>query len=312
MSRRRSGPEVPPGFVLLDKPGGVTSHDMVNRVRRLVGTRRVGHAGTLDPAATGVLVLGVGRATRLLGPIAAADKSYRATIRLGESTTTDDAEGATVSTVDASRVTPDDLTALLPAFHGLIRQRPSAVSAIKVDGRRAYARVRAGENVELADREVRVDSIRLIGWHPAGDVVDADIDVTCGSGTYIRALARDLGDSLGVGGHVRTLRRTRLGPLPVADCVDLVTFESDPQVVPLAVAGARWFPVVPVSREQTVEVSFGRPIPGGPDFSSPQVLLADPDGQVVALAKPKDGMLAPVLVFADPIVVDRSDSGGTR
>ena len=312
MSKRGSGPEISPGFVLLDKPAGVTSHDMVSRVRKLIGTRRVGHAGTLDPAATGVLVLGIGRATRLLGPIAAADKSYQATVRFGMSTTTDDADGELLAKANAATVSAADLAAVLPAYQGLIRQRPSAVSAIKVDGRRAYARVRAGEQVELAAREVRVDYIRLTGWHPAGDVVDADIEVSCGSGTYIRALARDLGETLGVGGHVRTLRRTRLGPLPVADCVDLAQFVTDPQVVPLAVAGPRWFPTAQVSVAQAVDLSFGRRIQIDWADSSAQVLLADPAGQVIALAESKDGMLAPVLVFADPNAVDPGEDGAGK
>jgi tRNA pseudouridine55 synthase len=298
--------------VLLDKPVGVTSHDMVSRVRRLVGTRRVGHAGTLDPAATGVLVLGIGRATRLLGPIAAADKSYRATVRFGLSTTTDDAEGESVRQVDASRLTAADLLAAIPAFQGQIMQRPSAVSAIKVDGRRAYARVRSGEHVELAARPVRVDSIRLTGWQPAGDLVDAEVEVTCGSGTYIRALARDLGQALGVGGHVRALRRTRLGPVPVDDCVELEQFVAEPRVEPLAAAGPRWFDIVPVSCEQAVDLSFGRPVPHESISPAAQVLLTDPGGQVVALAKSKDGMLSPVLVFADPNAVNLGEDGAGK
>ncbi len=201
----------PSGILVVDKPAGWTSHDVVGRVRRLAGTRKVGHAGTLDPMATGVLVLGLGPGTRLLTYLVGADKTYEATIRLGVSTVTDDAEGDLLASADASRVPPDRLAAAVAALTGPIEQRPSAVSAIKVDGKRAYARVRAGEQVELKARPVTVHRFELSGRRPgelAGSgVLDLDVEVEVSSGTYVRALARDLGDALG-------RRRAPDGPAP--------------------------------------------------------------------------------------------------
>jgi tRNA pseudouridine55 synthase len=198
----------PDGLLVVDKPGGWTSHDVVGRVRRLAHTRKVGHAGTLDPMATGVLVLGIGRATRLLGHLALTDKTYTATIRLGATTVTDDAEGEVVEVRDASEVTDAAVAGAMAALTGEIAQVPSSVSAVKVDGVRSYARVRAGEAVELAARRVTVSRFALL--ERRGD--DLDVVVDCTSGTYVRALARDLGAALGVGGHLTALRRTRVGP----------------------------------------------------------------------------------------------------
>ncbi|HMU36812.1 MAG TPA: tRNA pseudouridine(55) synthase TruB, partial [Marmoricola sp.] len=192
------------GLVIVDKPAGFTSHDVVARVRRLAGTRKVGHAGTLDPMATGVLVLGVNRATRLLGHLMLTEKAYDATIKLGESTSTDDAEGETIATSDTSGLSEDQVRAALAEFVGDIDQVPTAVSAIKVDGKRAYARVRAGEEVELSARRVHIASIEVTRV----ELPEVDISVRCSSGTYIRAIARDLGAALGVGGHLSALRRT--------------------------------------------------------------------------------------------------------
>lgn len=205
-----------PGLVVVDKPGGLTSHDVVGRCRRLFGTRKVGHAGTLDPMATGVLVIGIERATKILGLLTATDKSYFATIRLGQTTSTEDAEGEVLQSVSAAAVTESQLESAIAPLRGGIDQIPSAVSAIKVDGKRAYQLVRDGQTVELKPRRVRIDRFevrevrREVGLP---GVVDVDVDVDCTSGTYIRALARDVGAALGVGGHLTALRRTRVGAL---------------------------------------------------------------------------------------------------
>ncbi|WOQ18331.1 tRNA pseudouridine(55) synthase TruB [Raineyella sp. W15-4] len=208
-------PEGPSGLLVIDKPAGLTSHDVVARARRILGTRKVGHAGTLDPMATGVLILGVGRATRLLGHLALHDKAYDATIRLGQVTLTDDAEGEVVASAGAVGLTDDAIRAAMATFTGAIAQRPSAVSAIKVDGKRSYARVRAGEQVELPARPVTVSRFDLLARRDAHAdevaVVDLDVTVECSTGTYVRALARDLGEALGTGGHLTALRRTRVG-----------------------------------------------------------------------------------------------------
>src|SRR3954462_13588343 len=195
------------GLLVVDKPSGWTSHDVVGRVRRLAGTRRVGHAGTLDPMATGVLVLGIERATKLLGHLALHDKAYDATIRLGASTVTDDAEGDVLETVDASGVSPAEIRSGIAALTGNILQSPSAVSAIKVDGKRSYAWVRAGESVELPPRAVTVSRFDVLAIRRQAGVIDVDVAVECTTGTYVRALARDLGAGLGVGGHLTALRR---------------------------------------------------------------------------------------------------------
>jgi tRNA pseudouridine55 synthase len=209
-----SGPPERGGLVVVDKPAGRTSHDVVARMRQIAGTRRVGHAGTLDPMATGVLLVGIGWTTRLLGHLTLHDKDYLGTIRLGRTTTTDDAEGATVDTVPTQGLTEASIQAAAERFVGEIEQRPPAVSAIKVDGKRAYARVRAGEDVVLASRRVAVSRFEVGAPRPfvAADgarLVDVDVTVTCTSGTYIRALARDLGAALGVGGHLAALRSGR-------------------------------------------------------------------------------------------------------
>ncbi|ETB43845.1 MULTISPECIES: tRNA pseudouridine(55) synthase TruB [Mycobacterium avium complex (MAC)] len=201
----------PPGLVVVDKPAGMTSHDVVGRCRRIFATRRVGHAGTLDPMATGVLVLGVERATKILGLLTAAAKSYSATIRLGQATSTDDAEGDVVRSVDARHLTSQAIEAAVGGLRGDIHQVPSTVSAIKVAGKRAYKLVREGQAVELPARPVRIDRFEVRDVRAAGKCVDVDVEVDCSSGTYVRALARDLGAALGVGGHLTALRRTRVG-----------------------------------------------------------------------------------------------------
>lgn len=227
------------GLLVVDKLAGWTSHDVVARVRRLARTGKVGHAGTLDPMATGVLLVGIGRATRLLGHLALADKAYAATIRLGESTVTDDAEGEVVAQADASHVDDAAIEAAMLLLTGDLQQVPAAVSAIKVDGRRAYARVRAGEDVSLAAREVRVFRFELQSVRRSGVLVDIDVLVECSTGTYVRALARDLGRKLSVGGHLTALRRTRVG------CY----LESDAhQLDALAALAPQELPVLPLDQ----------------------------------------------------------------
>ncbi len=199
------------GLVVVDKPAGMTSHDVVGRCRRIFGTRRVGHAGTLDPMATGVLVIGVERATKILGLVTETSKSYAATIRLGQSTSTEDAEGVVTNQVSAQHVTDDAIEAAIAPLRGDIAQVPSAVSAIKVDGQRAYRLAREGRTVELAARPVRIARFEVLAVRRDDQLVDVDVEVDCSSGTYIRALARDVGETLGVGGHLTALRRTRVG-----------------------------------------------------------------------------------------------------
>jgi len=297
------------GLVVVDKPAGLTSHDVVARVRRLAGTRKVGHAGTLDPMATGVLVLGVERATRLLTYVVGAEKEYTATIRLGVATTTDDAEGETLAVADASGVTPQALAAGVAALTGPISQVPSSVSAVKVDGRRAYARVRAGEEVTLAARPVVVHRFDVGATRPARHedergttpVLDVDVTVVCSSGTYVRALARDLGAVLGVGGHLTALRRTRVGGygLDVARTLDQLA--GDFTVLPLADAARAAFPVRELTADEARELSFGRRIAADPALAATTeapVAAFAPDGGVVALlADEPSGRARPVLVL---------------
>ncbi len=294
--RNRAGPG-PGGLVVVDKPAGLTSHDVVARVRRIAGTRRVGHAGTLDPMATGVLVLGVDRATKLLGHLTLTDKAYAATIRLGRDTVTDDAEGEPTGGSSAAAVTERDVAAGLAALTGTIQQVPSAVSAVKVDGRRAYARVRAGEQVELAARTVTVSRLELRASRRVGDLLDLDVEVDCSSGTYVRALARDLGRALGTGGHLAALRRTRVGPFTLADAVTLeeLAERPDPVPVPLDAAVAAAFPRRELSAAETDRLRhggrldlLGRPGPYG---------AFDPHGHAVALVEDRGEMARPVVVF---------------
>ncbi len=294
----------PSGLLVVDKPAGLTSHDVVGRVRRLAGTRKVGHAGTLDPMATGVLLLGVDRATRLLGHLALSDKAYDATIRLGFATTTDDAEGDPLSAVSASSVTGPEVRAALAAMTGEVDQVPSAVSAVKVDGRRAYARVRAGEAVELQARRVRIDAIEVHAVRPAGDWLDVDVSVRCSSGTYVRAIARDLGEALGCGGHLAALRRTAIGAgeraVTLADAATLDDLE--PGALPLLTMGEsarRFFPVVEVGEDEAVRVGHGKRLALG--LASAPTAVLGPDGDLLGLYGPvpprEDGDSKPIAVF---------------
>jgi tRNA pseudouridine55 synthase len=280
------------GLVVVDKPAGWTSHDVVARVRRLAGTRRVGHAGTLDPMATGVLVIGVGQATRLLGHLALHDKDYDATIRLGRSTSTDDAEGAELARTDASQVTDESILAGLARLTGDISQVPSSVSAIKVNGVRSYARVRAGEAVELAARLVTVSRFELLRRRAD----DLDVRVTCSTGTYVRALARDLGADLGVGGHLTALRRARVGRFTLSEASTLEQLEPDLNVIPLPVAVDAAFPRVDVTADEATRIGHGQRLPLGVS-TAPTGVFA-PDGRVVALVEDRGGVAATLCVFA--------------
>ncbi len=276
------------GLVVVDKPSSMTSHDVVSRVRRLAGTRKVGHAGTLDPMATGVLLLGVERATRLLGHLALTEKAYDATVRLGAATTTDDAEGEVLSTGTASALDRAAVAEALQQFLGPLEQVPSAVSAIKVDGRRSYARVRAGETVDLPARPVTVHEIGLGALRVDGPFLDVDLSVRCSSGTYIRALARDLGAALAVGGHLTALRRTAVGPVGLAEATPLAELqEGGQQGAPLAMLDleatvARFFPVLSVDADAARDVGFGRALDLVLPAPGPVALLA-PDGRFLAL-----------------------------
>lgn len=294
------------GFLIVDKPAGITSHQVVARARRALGTRKIGHAGTLDPLATGVLLLGVGAGTRLLGHLALTDKTYETTIRLGVSTVTDDAEGEVTAAPGASGLTPTAIAAAVASLTGDIVQVPSAVSAIKVDGRRAYALVRQGTDVRLAGRPVTVTRFEVLALRPAEQdgvgVLDVDAVVDCSSGTYVRALARDLGAALGTGGHLTALRRTRVGPFTLADA----TWDAPapgpageppraPRLLDLASLARRCFPCVEVDAAGARDVGHGRPL----DLAVP----ADPtavlhDGRLLALYRPGAGGSVPVAVLA--------------
>ncbi len=294
-----TGTAEPSGLVVVDKPAGPTSHDVVARVRRMAGTRRVGHAGTLDPAATGVLVLGVGRATKLLGHLALAGKDYLATVRLGAATSTDDAAGDPVGGASTNGLTPAAVRSAAARLTGPLMQVPSAVSAVKVGGVRAYTRVRAGEQVDLAARAVVVSAFDVLDVRrPAPDLMDVDVAVSCSTGTYVRALARDLGAYLGVGGHLVALRRTRVGGFGLAQARTLEQLEEAFEVVPLAAAVAAQFPRLDVDATTAQAVRHGRPLPLGAVEGAGPVGVFDPDGTVLALLAERDGLLRPLVVFA--------------
>ncbi|WP_193605512.1 tRNA pseudouridine(55) synthase TruB [Nocardioides dongkuii] len=283
-----------PGLVVVDKPGGITSHDVVARVRRLAGTRKVGHAGTLDPMATGVLVLGVDRATRLLGHLMLTEKGYDATVRLGVATTTDDAEGEVVATTPAAHLDEAAVRARFAELVGDIEQVPTAVSAIKVDGKRAYQRVRDGEEVTLKARPVTVHELVVRDVRPGDGVLDVDISLRCSSGTYVRAIARDVGAALGVGGHLTALRRTAVGPYDLGVARTLDELAEDFAVLPIADAARAAFPAVDLDEDQAGDVRVGRPL------DLPLDGLAGvfaPDGEFLALYEPRDGRARPVAVF---------------
>ncbi len=288
--------------MVLDKPEGLTSHDVVARMRRVLGIRRVGHAGTLDPFATGVLVLGFGPGTRLLPYLQATDKEYAATIRLGWSTTTDDRSGAPLDDPVAVTVGIDHVDAALRALTGSIQQRPSAVSAIKVDGRRSYKRVRAGEEVELQARTVTVGRFERTGELRSGpdSSVDVDVIVECTTGTYVRALARDAGASLGCGGHLVALRRTRVGPFGL----DLAAEVPDrgglmPPVLPLGQTAAAVLPTFVMGADDAFRTRHGQRLPVGADVGNAPTALLDDEGGLIAVAQSHEGHWRLLAVFAE-------------
>ena len=291
------------GLVIVDKPGGMTSHDVVARIRRLAGTRRVGHAGTLDPMATGVLVVGVEKATRLLGYLTLTEKQYDATIRLGQSTSTDDAEGEITGGASAKDVSAETLAQAVEDLTGEILQVPPAVSAIKVDGQRAYRLTRAGAAPELKPRPVTVYQFTVTAIRPAGDLLDVDATVRCSSGTYIRALARDLGAALGTGGHLTRLRRTRVGGYGLEGARTLEQLAERFEVMPLAQAAAAAFPRRDLSADEARRLAHGGRLPAATAAEAavatqehPTAAYA-PDGTLIALLAEQDGQARPLLVF---------------
>jgi len=270
------------GFLLVDKPSGMTSHDVVAKIRKRFGTKKVGHAGTLDPMATGVLVLGLGVATRLLPYITDGRKAYEGSIRLGAATHTDDREGDVMSTTDASEVSDEAIRAGLAAMVGTIMQRPSSVSAIKVDGKTAHQRVREGEVVDLPAREVTIESIEIKHINRIGEFVDIDVVVHCSAGTYIRSIARDLGDALKVGGHLTALRRTLVAPFTIEECGEYESAE------PVSVVDGinRVLPVRELTFDEMREISFGRQLVANPEGSVYAGI--GPDGDFAALITNKE------------------------
>lgn len=276
-------------------------------MRRIAGTRKVGHAGTLDPMATGVLVVGINKATRLLTYIVGTSKTYTATIRLGESTVTDDAEGEVTATRSAAGVSEEAVRAGVAALTGEIEQVPSSVSAIKVNGERAYARVRSGEEVKLAARPVTIHRFEVHQFSRVrdGEALDVDVTVECSSGTYIRALARDLGEAIGVGGHLTALRRTQVGPYTLGQAHTLEQLAEKLDVLEISDAARALMPNRELSEAETTEISFGRRIAAGASAGTPEAATADkpaaafaPDGSLVALLADAGSYAKPVLVFA--------------
>ncbi|MEU6712642.1 tRNA pseudouridine(55) synthase TruB [Nonomuraea sp. NPDC046802] len=285
------------GLIIVDKAGDWTSHDVVAKMRRIAGTRRVGHAGTLDPMATGVLVIGVEKATRLLGHLTLTEKVYEATIRLGVSTNTDDAEGEVTATASAAGVTPAEVHKGVAALTGTIMQVPPQVSAIKVNGQRAYKKARAGEEVELRARPVTVRSFEVLDIRAVGDVVDVDAVVTCSSGTYIRALARDLGAGLGVGGHLTRLRRTRVGPYDLSLARTVEQLAEECVILPIGQAVAAAFPRRDVTADEARVIGHGGRLPSAGLGEGP-IGVFGPEGELLALVEEQGKIAKPIAVFA--------------
>ncbi|MEU9604451.1 tRNA pseudouridine(55) synthase TruB [Streptomyces sp. NPDC048057] len=293
---------VPDGLVIVDKPSGFTSHDVVAKMRGIARTRRVGHAGTLDPMATGVLVLGVERATKLLGHLALTEKEYLGTVRLGQSTVTDDAEGEVTSSADASGIAREAVDAGVAALTGAIMQVPSKVSAIKIDGKRSYARVRGGEDFEIPARPVTVSSFRVYDVREAvaddgTPVLDLVVSVVCSSGTYIRALARDLGAGLGVGGHLTALRRTRVGPYGLDAARTLDQLQQELTVMPVAQAAAAAFERWDVDERRARLLTNGVRL-DMPSFDRSPVAVFGPGDRLLALVEEHKGKAKSLVVFA--------------
>jgi tRNA pseudouridine55 synthase len=288
-----------PGLVIVDKPAGMTSHDVVGRCRRIFGTRRVGHAGTLDPMATGVLVIGIERATKILGLLSGASKSYAATIRLGQTTSTEDAEGQLLQQVSAEHLTESAIESAIAGLRGDIMQVPSTVSAIKVGGQRAYRLARVGQAVELTARPVRIDRFEILALRRGSDgLIDIDVAVDCSSGTYIRALARDVGDALAVGGHLTALRRTRVGRFDLDQARSLDELADHPQLsVTLDEACLQMFPRRDLTAEEAEAAANGRSLTAA---GIDGVYAAhDADGRVIALLR-DDGQKTKSVVVIRP------------
>lgn len=279
------------GLLLVDKPVGPSSHQVIARIRKALHQRRVGHAGTLDPLASGLLVVGIGSATRLLTFLVGLDKTYEATIRLGVGTTTDDAQGEVVATPGCP---PDAAIAeQLSCFRGPLRQRPSSVSAIKVDGRRAYQRVRAGEDVELSERDVTVHDLELVAVRPGASadglsVVDVDVVMSVSSGTYVRAIARDLGVALSTAGHLIALRRTHVGPFDVATAADLDQIDGGTVLLELGAVAAQVLPTFPVADEDVVAIANGSRLPCPGAYDTPTALVTG-SGRLLSVSQADDG-----------------------
>jgi tRNA pseudouridine55 synthase len=285
------------GFLVVDKEPGMTSHDVVAIARRALGTRKVGHAGTLDPMATGVLVLGFNNGTRLLQYITDGDKSYQATVVLGTSTVTDDFEGEVISTADASSITYEQINAVLETMRGTFMQRPSSVSAVKVDGERAYDRVRAGETVVLASREVTISQLDVLEIRHLDQRIEIDIEVTCSAGTYIRSIARDCGDALKVGGHLASLRRTRVAGFTTSGAASIAGLKNgDFTTLDLADVARVTFPVREIALDEKLELSFGRTLTPNPT----EVIYAgiSSSNELIALLSNVEGKAKPIAVFA--------------
>jgi tRNA pseudouridine55 synthase len=284
------------GLVVVDKPSRMTSHDVVSRCRRFFSTRKVGHAGTLDPMATGVLVVGIERATKILGLLTATDKSYAATIRLGQTTSTEDADGEVLQTVSAADVADDDIAAAITALRGDISQVPSAVSAVKVGGKRAYQLVREGQTVELAARAVHVSRFEVLDVRRTTDLVDVDVEVDCSSGTYIRALARDVGATLGVGGHLTALRRTRVGMFGLDEARTLDALADEPALsYSLDEACLLAFPRRDLTADEADSARHGRALdPAGIDGVYAAVA---PDEKVISLLRDQGDRARSVVVI---------------
>ncbi|RSS55879.1 tRNA pseudouridine(55) synthase TruB [Streptomyces sp. WAC01280] len=293
--------KTPDGLVIVDKPSGFTSHDVVAKMRGIARTRRVGHAGTLDPMATGVLVLGVERATKLLGHLALTEKEYLGTIRLGQTTITDDAEGEITASVDASKVTREQIDAGVAELTGDIMQVPSKVSAIKIDGKRSYARVRGGEEFEIPARPVTVSSFQVYDVREATaedgtPVIDLVVSVVCSSGTYIRALARDLGAGFGVGGHLTALRRTRVGPYKLDAARTLDQLQEELTVMPVAEAAEAAFPRWDVDEKRAKLLLNGVRLEM-PSYPTGPVAVFGPEGTLLALVEDQRGKAKSLAVF---------------
>jgi tRNA pseudouridine55 synthase len=284
------------GIVLVDKPEGPTSHDIVAKARKIFGTRKIGHAGTLDPMATGMLILGIGKATRLLGYLTPAEKEYLATIQLGVGTNTDDAQGEVISRSTTESITDEMILNAVREFRGPISQIPSTVSAIKIKGKRAYARARDGEVVDIPAREVMIHDFEIISIQHNLETIDIKVRVVCSAGTYVRALARDLGVSLKVGGHLTELRRTRSGKF--SQMRSLTDIESKPEVIELAEAIKMTFPTVQISGEDIKRAKNGMRILPPIELPSGIVGVFSAEGEVISLSENSNSELVPLVVFS--------------